>query len=152
MCGWTGWGRGWTAGAGLDGVGAGLDPGAGAGLAACLADAELAEVVVVAQDDDFARHGGTDAEAVLDLEGHGGRKENCDQHELTNILHRTRQGSASAPQTSWTTVHWRTTEHGGPDHPLLVKIKTVCTLPDVSWGQNQPWFETHCLSWDKKKA
>lgn len=43
-----------------------------AGPLACLPDAVLAEAVIVAEDDDFARHGGTDAEAVLDLEGHGG--------------------------------------------------------------------------------
>lgn len=46
-----------------------------AGPLACLPDAVLAEVVIVAEDDDFARHGSTDAEAVLDLEGHGERNE-----------------------------------------------------------------------------
>lgn len=55
------------------------DPGGGeAGPLACLPDAVLAEAVIVAEDNDFARHGGTDAEAILDLEGRGGghKKEN----------------------------------------------------------------------------
>lgn len=55
-------------------------PGGGeAGPLACLPDAVLAEAVIVAEDDDFARRGGTDAEAILDLEGHGGghKKENA---------------------------------------------------------------------------
>lgn len=44
---------------------------------ACLADAVLAEVVIVAEDDDFARCSSADAEAVLDLEAMGARKRTC---------------------------------------------------------------------------
>lgn len=69
------------------------------GLLACLADAVLAEVVIVAEDDDFAWHSGTDAQAVLDLEGHWGKKENLSPAS-TIALPKTRQ--ASAPETFWT--------------------------------------------------
>lgn len=58
-------------------------------LSSCLADAVLAEVVIVAEDDDFARRSGADAEAVLDLEGHGGKKENSSP-ALAIPLHKTR--------------------------------------------------------------
>lgn len=57
-----GWGWGW-----------GVGEWGGTAPLACLPDAVLAEVVIVAEDDDFAWHGGTDAEAILDLEGHRGR-------------------------------------------------------------------------------
>lgn len=68
-------------------------PGGGeAGPLACLPDAVLAEAVIVAEDDDFARHGGTDAEAILNLEGHGG--EGAQERERVTSMNRRNRSSA----------------------------------------------------------
>lgn len=81
-----------------------------AGPLACLPDAVLAEAVIVAQDDDFARHGGTDAEAVLNLEdqGGGGACHKLDHQPCTRL-------DKVSP------LHQR---HFGPDHSLGHRLYT----------------------------
>lgn len=64
-------------------------PGGGeAGPLACLPDAVLAEAVIVAEDDDFAWRGGTDAEAILDLEGHGRGGGEAQERERVTSMNR----------------------------------------------------------------